>query len=265
MNSIKILLILSILPSIVLGYIIYTKDKKEKEPKGLLVKLFLLGILAAILTVILSSILDIILPILESHENMNLIELSFYCFIKIALIEEGFKLLLTYATTWNSKVFNHIYDAIIYTVFTSLGFATIENILYVLSGGIFVALLRAILSVPGHTFFGIFMGYYYGMSKQASINNNIKLEKKNLFLSLIVPVILHGVFDYCLLSNSVLLIILYLIFVILLYIVSFTKVRQMSNITRDMIQNNIEINCSNCNKTLTGRYCSICGKDSYNK
>ena len=233
---IALLLILSILPALLLGKMVYNYDKVEKEPIGLLFKLFLSGIGAVTLTLILSFVLLIVFPGAENAENLNLITLIPYCFIFISLVEEGSKMLFLKRITWNNKEFNYIYDAIVYAVFVSLGFATLENFFYIIQSDLFVAILRAILSVPGHAFFGVFMGYYYGLSKQAEINGNYKLSSKNMRLSLIIPVLLHGMFDYCLFSKNGYLVLVYFIFVITLYIKSFKKIKQLSRIEKSFVE-----------------------------
>lgn len=281
MTYIEFLLFLSILPSIALGVMIYKKDIVEKESPGLLFKLFLGGAIGSvILTLLLSTVLEPIIPDLEDSNN-NFIYLAITTFFKVALVEEFSKWIFLKKITWKNKEFNYIYDAIVYAVFVALGFATIENIIYVLGseGGISIAILRAILSVPGHAFDGVFMGYYYGLAKQAKINDNIKLFKRNMIFSLLIPVVFHFIFDYLLLSENSILLILYLVFIILLYINAFKRINKLSNIT-ERLDKNDDINnnsyniveatyqtntinhkyCTNCGNLVNGNFCSICGK-----
>jgi len=261
MAYIEILLILSILPVILMGYIIYKNDKVEKEPPGLLSKLFFSGIGAVAITLIITVLIDLIFPVFVNSESLNLIMLIPYCFILVGLVEEGSKWIILKGLTWKNKEFNYIYDAIVYAVFVSLGFAALENIIYVLNGGITTAISRTIFSIPGHTFFGVFMGYYYGLAKQAKINGNIKLEKRNLYLSIIVPTLLHGIFDYCLLSKELLLIFVYLIFVIFLYIKAFKRIRQLGNIRLNFLRQDLTKKhyCPNCGTEIVSNYCYNCG------
>ncbi len=281
MTYIEFLLFLSVLPSIALGVMIYKKDIVEKESPGLLFKLFLGGAIGSvILTLLLSTVLEPIIPDLEDSNN-NFIYLAINTFFKVALVEEFSKWIFLKKITWKNKEFNYIYDAIVYAVFVALGFATIENIIYVLGseGGISIAILRAILSVPGHAFDGVFMGYYYGLAKQAKINDNIKLFKRNMIFSLLIPVVFHFIFDYLLLSENSILLILYLVFIILLYINAFKRINKLSNIT-ERLDKNDDINnnsyniveatyqtntinhryCTNCGNLVNGNFCSICGK-----
>lgn len=251
----QILLYLSILPSIVFGIYIYRKDTVEKEPLYMLAILFLLGVASAIFTIIWTTILNLFFPILTSTAEDGYFKLFISVFIGIALIEESFKWIMLRAASWDSKNFTHIYDALLYATFVSLGFATIENIMYVMNYGIIIAIVRAILSVPGHVFFGVFMGYYYGLAKQAQVNKKTKLMFKNIILSILIPIILHGIFDYCLLSNNFIFLFIYFIFIILLYIVSFKKIKQFSKIKRSLK----DVICPKCGTKNDGNYCMKCG------
>ena len=68
--------------------------------------------------------------------------------------------------------FDEHYDGIVYGAAVSLGFATVENILYLFANGLESALGRAILPVSSHALFGVIMGYYLG--KQSFLK-----ERKN--------------------------------------------------------------------------------------
>lgn len=198
-----ILILMAILPSIVILRLVYKKDI-EKEPIKLLLGMFGLGIISCFVTLQLTDILELIFPFLitEYEDGLNFVQLFSYVFISVALIEEFSKWLFNYTVVWNNKHFNHFYDSIVYSVFFSLGFATFENILYVLAYGFRVAILRAFSSVPAHAFFGITMGYYIGMSKLANYNGSKKQEKKYRAYSLLVPILLHGFYDFCLYSKN---------------------------------------------------------------
>ena len=255
-----LLLIIAVLPAVILGIIVYKNDNLEKESSKLLFKLLMGGLGAIALTLLFSLIFMILFPFFSESDNLNLFSLLIYCFIEVALIEEFSKWFFLKKITWNNSEFNHIYDAIVYASFVSLGFATIENIMYVLQAGIFVGLGRAILSVPAHLFFGIFMGYFYGLSKQAEYNGNAKLSKKNMLLSILVPTILHGIFDYCLFSGLIPLIIFFLIFVIFLYIKAFKTLKRVSKVSSNFKENIIDnAYCYNCGSKLNGMYCHNCG------
>ena len=251
----KLLLLLAILPSIVLGFIIWKNDKIEKEPIGLLIILFLCGIGSIILTLLLSGFVYLI-PMCNPEEAKNIFELFFGVFIGVALVEEFSKWIFLKSVTWKNKEFTHLYDAVVYAVFVSLGFATLENIIYVIDGGLSTAIARAVLAVPLHTFCGVFMGYYYGLAKQSEINKRKDLVRKNLFLSLFVPIMSHGFYDYALFTENIIFMILFFIFVILLYILAFRRIIKLSKIKVPLRP----LYCTNCGIKSTGNYCPNCGK-----
>lgn len=229
-----ILILVSILPVFILGSYIYKKDK-NREPIKLLVKLFIGGIISAFLTLRLSSIAVGIFPLLGSETSeLNLFELFIYVFIGIALIEEFCKWIMVYSISYMDKHFDEMYDIIVYSVFVSLGFACFENLLYVIPGGLSVGIKRAILSVPGHAWYGVFMGYYLALAKASSINKRNDLKKKNIIYSILVPTIMHGIYDYCVFSGMDILVLVFYVFVIILYIIAIKKVKQLSSVSRTL-------------------------------
>lgn len=217
---------IAVLPSIILGFFVYKKDILEKEPIGLILKLFLLGSSTILPAVILENIMTSLLPE-TPNQILNYFTLSFF---GIALIEELLKAAIVYEIAWKNKNFNHIYDGIVYCVFASLGFATLENILYVFTYGNITGILRAIVSVPGHAFFGVTMGYYMGFAKYNEHIVNKPKKVKNIILSLTLPVIFHGLFDFLLLTNNEIMIIIFFIFVLVLYIISYLKIKKLSRV-----------------------------------
>lgn len=253
-----ILLILAILPSVMICNYVYKRDK-QKEPKKLLIKLFLGGLASAVLAVVVSLLLDNILPIMSVNESsLDIIQLVFYTFICIALIEELSKWIFVYIISYNHKEFDQFYDMIIYSTFVALGFATIENILYVIPSGFQTAIIRLLLSVPGHACYGIYMGYYLGLAKIATYNNRTDLKNKYMRMSIIVPTILHGIFDCCLLSGQLLYLIVFFVFVIVMYSMALKKVKLVSKIERKMKYKNKY--CPSCGTIINSNFCSGCGR-----
>lgn len=261
MQYIRLLLFLSFFPIFIIGYFIYKSDKIEKESTRLLMLVFLGGILSSLLTLLLSGLLEIVLPFftISNEENLNLLELIPYYFIGIALIEEISKWLLVYLFCWRSKEFNYLYDAIVYCVFASLGFAALENIFYVFMGGIGTGVMRGIFSIPGHAFFGVYMGYYLGLSKLTKLNGNINKSRKYFIYSIAAPTILHGIFDYLLgaSTRSVLFFPLFLLFIVLLYIFAIKKVKRISKVKLPMKNSNNT--CEKCGNKIEGAFCTNCG------
>lgn len=218
-------LLIAILPIIVICMYIYRNDK-EKESKKLLIKLFIMGVFSCIPAAILETIVDYSFNM--SRDDMNLFILLIYSIICIALVEELCKWFLVYNITYFNEEFNNIYDALVYSIFVSLGFAFFENILYVYAEGIGIGILRAITSVPGHACNAIVMGNFLGIAKKYNISNEDKLERKYLLLSILMPIITHGLYDYFALSNNLLYYFLFISFIILMYIYSLKKIKKLS-------------------------------------
>lgn len=225
-----LLLFLSIIPVILLGSYVYFKDK-DKEPKRLLLKLFIGGILAAILTIILSIFIRGIFPFFKQDYTVyNQIQLFLYTFLIVGLVEEISKWILLYVFSYHNKEFDQLYDMIVYSVFIALGFALVENILYVYDGGFLVALVRLFVAVPGHVSMSIFMGYYLSFAKLLEVRKKNSLKKKYTLLSIIIPSIFHGIYDYCILSGNLIFLFFFLIFIIILFYQANAKLIKLSKL-----------------------------------
>jgi RsiW-degrading membrane proteinase PrsW (M82 family) len=105
------------------------------------------------------------------------------------------------------------YDGIVYSVFISLGFATFENLAYVLSTGFSTAVIRSLTAVPAHALFAVTMGYYLGIARFA----NLRYRRKYIILGLIIPVLLHGIYDFILLSQKLYLLALFIPYMLYLW------------------------------------------------
>lgn len=253
-----ILFSVSVAPIILLGTYIYKKDR-NKEPVKLLIKLFLGGIISCFLVSIMSGILSLIFPIFSADvETLNLLELIIRVFIGIALVEELCKWIMSYNIAYNNSDFEEIYDMMVYSVFVALGFAFFENLLYVYDRGVFVGILRAILAVPGHACDGVFMGYYLGLAKQCSLNNRKDLKIKYIILSILVPTIMHGIYDYCLFTGKIIFIIVFIVFVITVYVFTIKKIKKMSAIKKKMKYK--DSYCPNCGFIVDSNFCPMCGR-----
>lgn len=258
MSKLSILFILASLPVALICYYIYKQDR-NKEPAKLLLKLFFAGIASCFLVFFLSSIIFEIIPSLGKNvDEMSFFEVLAYSFIGVALIEEFCKWLMVYKIGYSNKEFDESYDAIVYSVFTALGFAFFENLLYVLGKGtIGIGISRGLLAVPGHACDAIFMGYYLYLAKIYNKRGQKDLEKKNIYKSVLVPTILHGIYDFCLFSDITIFIIVFFVFVINLYIISIKKVKEIANISnKPTIRNKF---CPNCGTQVEGRFCKYCG------
>ncbi len=187
---------LALIPVVGLLLMIYFNDKKEKEPFGLLIAIFFAGVGSVIPALILEKLGGLVIG------TDSMIEGILHAMIVVGPAEELSKFLVLFLITWKNKNFNYSYDAIVYAVFASLGFAAIENIGYTLVFGAGTALLRMFTSIPGHACFGVYMGFFYSRAKYA------KLTKKNgkfalhLILAMLIPALIHGVYDAILMGGG---------------------------------------------------------------
>lgn len=217
------LLILAVVPTIAFILWIYLKDKYDREPIMILCKFFLLG---AFISVIVIMVEDFLIGINKYSGYSNMIYMSF---IVAALTEEGIKAIVLIPNLLKIKTFNEKLDGIIYSVFLSLGFATVENIIYILfeesKVAFEVGMIRAIISVPAHMMFAITMGYYISKYK---FSNNIIKKREYLIMSVLVPILLHGIFDFIVMIKYKFSIIIFAIYIIFLWKVNLDKVDEYS-------------------------------------
>ncbi len=216
------LLIIAVLPAIVLMFVIYKCDRIEKEPIGLILAVAALGIVSCIPTIICELVADIGLQLF--FEPGGVIYNFLHAFFGVALIEEFWKLFMVRIFIWNRKAFNYRFDAIVYCVASSLGFALLENILYVFQNGFGTGIMRAIISVPGHCTFAIFMGYFLGNAKLHEVKGNIGKSWLWLFFSLLFPTLQHGFFDFCLFMQNGWLVLVFLMFIFVCDIVAIIRI-----------------------------------------
>lgn len=221
-----IYILAAVLPAIFLMRYVYRQDQIEPEPVGLLASLVWKGVLAALAAIVLEFIGQTVLQGLVSEDNPNYV--YYTAFLVVAAVEEGTKFFFLYRRTWRDPNFNYRFDAIVYAVFVSLGFAAFENVKYVFSYGLSVALPRAILAVPGHMGFAVFMGIFYGRAKRCADWGNRFGCKVNLILSYLFPVVLHGVYDGCCMTGTNQSTLVFVIFVLVMYLLVFRLIRHES-------------------------------------
>ena len=188
-----VLFALAIAPGIAICLFIYFKDKYNKEPIGLLLGSFILGMLS-----ILPAIL-IQVGFTSSFHNLmsqDLIYVALFTFVIVALSEEGSKLLVLRLFLYPRTHFDDPFDGIMYAVMVGMGFATLENIGYVYQHGIGTAITRMFLSVPAHGTFAVLMGYYVGLAKFDPARRS-----RYFINALLFPAFFHGSFDFCLFSG----------------------------------------------------------------
>lgn len=256
-----ILFALALLPVLVLGYYTYYQDS-DKEPKRLLIKLFLGGLLSAFLTVTLSLLIRSIFPYFNDEvSTFGGLKLLIYTFGLVAFVEEISKFLIVYLFSFHNREYDQLYDMIVYSVFVSLGFAWIENLLYVYDGGISLAISRLLFSVPTHASVAVFMGYYLSLSKLSEVHKKAFLQKKYLLYSIAIPTLLHGCYDFLAYSSNYLLVMTFFIFTCYLFVKANKRLHQMALINKELLIKK----CPNCGNSLgNDNYCNKCGHKNIN-
>ena len=187
--------IIGFIPTMALIIYLFCLDTIEKEPVGLLLKLFLVEGILCLLVVAFVEIAfeNVALLFLDEDSTLFAVVDNLIC---VALVEEGFKFLVLRLFTWKHKAFNYRFDGIVYAAVTALGFAAFENVLYILDDGLGTALLRMVSAVPGHCVDGILMGIFYGKAKMYAVQGRKAASKGCLILSLLAPIAEHGFYDF---------------------------------------------------------------------
>lgn len=231
-----ILILVSILPAIIIGFYAYKIDK-GKEPVTLLALLFCMGVTSSLVVLGVSKVLELIIPFFaKATESMNFLELFVKVFLEIAFVEEICKWVVIYILGYKNKEYDESYDIIVYAIFVALGFATFENLIYVLNANsVNLAFQRGLFAIPGHVAYGIFMSYYLTVAKIHYIRRD-NLEFMALVKSILIPVTIHGIYDFCVFTNNTLFTVLFYIFVVILFAISFMKLRNLASANADMKQ-----------------------------
>jgi len=188
-------------PAIILVLYIYIKDKYQREPLGQILKGLLYGVISAFLAIAFVTIIGFTGAFPSSDELYTTDDVLRKAFLAAAVPEEMAKLLMLWLLVRKNPYFDEYVDGIVYAVAVGMGFAGFENILYVFDNTetwVSVASTRAILSVPGHYMFAVIMGYYYSYCHFHKGHNYVRMS-----MTLIAPIILHGLFDAFLMEQGV--------------------------------------------------------------
>lgn len=190
----------AIAPVVVLLWQILKRDSANPEPPKMLMKAFFYGMVSTVVTFIFLPVTEMIGDITMLDDNP--LALAFkQAFFSAALPEEGAKLLMLWLLLRNNPYFDERFDGIVYAVCVGMGFAAVENVLYLFSNydsWLSVGIVRALFAVPGHFFDAVIMGYYYSHYHFGTRRNP---ATKALILA--APVVAHGIYDGILFSYSI--------------------------------------------------------------
>ena len=221
-----IILTAALLPVILLLALIWWKDP-QKEPMSQLIKAVLWGVAICVPVAYAESLISNLL--FAGGESVSIFGTTVQAFAVAGLVEESFKLLALWIVLRNNPYFDEHFDAIVYAVCVSLGFAAVENVFYVISSDAwaFTAVGRALLSVPGHYAFAVLMGYYY------AVYHFVDHSPKAAANVLIMPVLAHGIYDALAMSGKIDPFLGLIAFVVLIYfcirmhIIAYSKLMEL--------------------------------------
>lgn len=195
-----IVILSALAPALGLLYFIYNKDKFQKEPTREILKAFGFGMLSIPASLLIS------VP-MTSMGVVPAEPLSVWDHVRVAVFgagipEEIAKFTLLWLFLRRCRYFDEYVDGIVYAACVGLGFAAVENIMYLIQNfeaWAYVGAMRALFSVPGHFFFAVVMGYF--VSK--AVFDDVTQRSWNIFLALAVPILLHSAFDALLMVSTV--------------------------------------------------------------
>jgi|694.fasta_scaffold02184_14 RsiW-degrading membrane proteinase PrsW (M82 family) len=198
MVQLLILIAITLGPALAICLYIFTRDDFRNEPRAVLFFSFLFGGL----TIIPAALIETWLMSYTEAQGSNLIIKAIEAFLIIGLTEEYVKFFVLRHYTSKKPSFDEPFDGIVYSVFISMGFAMFENILYVMQGGLSIALMRMFTAIPAHATFAVLMGHFYGLSKMKRYPDYYK------YFGLAAATLFHGAYDYFLMISNDTLIVL---------------------------------------------------------
>jgi RsiW-degrading membrane proteinase PrsW (M82 family) len=190
--NVYIALILAAAPALLLLRYYYRQDRARPEPKRLVLKVFIYGLISAFVAIPLELFVGSFRELFSAHPAAYA---AFKAFVVAALVEEYLKLTVVRMFAYRDPAFDEIMDGVVYTVVASLGFACMENVLYLMGGTLLTAVMRAVTAVPLHATASGLMGYHVGRAKFA---RSATAERWLLTRGLLTAVVIHGTYDFLL-------------------------------------------------------------------
>ncbi|HEY91721.1 MAG TPA: PrsW family intramembrane metalloprotease [Dehalococcoidia bacterium] len=196
-----VVLILAFAPGIFWLWVVYRRDRLRPEPRYLVIRTFLWGILVAFPV----SGLESLLIFLVEPEAIDLLQsgsvsfgtAAYISFVVAGITEELGKYLVVKRTVYNSPYFDEPMDGLIYSSASALGFASIENVGYLLTYGWEAILLRGPISTLAHVLFSAMWGYALGLNKVKQAG-----ARTRLWAGLACAMVTHGLFNFLIFTES---------------------------------------------------------------
>jgi RsiW-degrading membrane proteinase PrsW (M82 family) len=184
--------VLAIGPGMCLEHVLWARDR-EREPLWNLFLYLFLGALSIFPAAVVEAV---VLPALRTERSLLFFALQ--AFLAVALVEEGSKRWLLHVRARRDRHLEEPFDYLVYAVAVALGFATLENVLYVYQHGVGVGLLRAVTAVPAHGLMGTVMGWR--LARAACREGDAARRERRL--AWLEPTLWHGAYDFPLLAMN---------------------------------------------------------------
>ena len=236
MNSSTIIIAaISLIPALGLAICIFFLDRMEKEPFRLLFALFILGAgfyfpaqyasgwVSRLFDSAMSGEMSFSLTSVISYTSLpaQMVHQIMIALFAVAFVEELAKWLVMKLVAHRAPDFDCFFDGIVYGAFTAFGFAACESVFYAIRFGADTLLLRALLHLPVQLMFGTLMGLLYSAAREAESRGHEGAKGLSLFGALILPTLVHGVYSYLQISDSISAESARIVYMIILSIVSF--------------------------------------------
>ena len=187
--------LLSLLPCVIWLWYFASQSVYKKPSRRSLILTFAFGALVTVPAVLINLLLqEAFLDVFGVHRWTHPLMLL----LIVGPVEEGMKLLAVYAFAFRSKEFDEALDGVVYSAAAALGFAAIENIVYLAESGPMLVLLRGPFTNPGHALFSAIWGLSLSRAKAAP---NVASQRFFLiFKGWVLASVIHAAFDILLLS-----------------------------------------------------------------
>jgi len=185
--KILFLIILAIVPGLSVALYVYFKDKRNPLPPILIFQCAFYGVAGLFISIGLGLLLDEYSII----DDTNIVHQMIRAVIFVGMVEEGSKFIFLRGILFGNKRFTQPFDGIVFSVMIAMGFATSENILYIIGGGEGIVIIRMFTAVPAHAVFAVVMGFFIGEAKVFKTSSMLYS-----FMALFFATLIHGYYDY---------------------------------------------------------------------
>jgi RsiW-degrading membrane proteinase PrsW (M82 family) len=194
-------LAVSVAPALAFLVLILALDRREPEPLALVLKVIGLGAASAVA----AALVEFAIQAIPLFGLPGVSGAAAVAFIQVAPAEEACKLAVVLFYAWRKPAFNEENDGIVYAGASAIGFALLENVIYVARFGLGTGAARAFSAIPLHVFTAVLVGLHVGRARfAASHASRNGLVLRGFALAWLV----HGLYDMLAMSGSALALLL---------------------------------------------------------